>query len=84
MIGSLPINSGIKPYLIKSSGSKFFKVSDNFLSSLLLTFAPKPIDVPLPLISIIFSNPAKAPPHMKSIFVVSTCKNSCWGCFLPP
>ena len=21
---------------------------------------------------------------MKSIFEVSTCKNSCWGCFLPP
>ena len=53
IIGILPINSGIKPYLIKSSGSKFFNVSDSFFSSLLLTFAPKPIEVPFPRMPII-------------------------------
>ena len=30
------------------------------------------------------SSPENAPPQMNKIFEVSTCKNSCWGCFLPP
>ena len=32
MIGILPINSGIKPYFIKSSGSKFFIISISVFS----------------------------------------------------
>jgi hypothetical protein len=32
----------------------------------------------------IFSGPVKAPPHTKSMFVVSTCRNSCCGCLRPP
>ena len=48
------------------------------------TFAPKPMDISEPLLAITFSNPAKAPPQINKIFVVSTCKNSCCGCFLPP
>src|SRR3979409_2149701 len=32
----------------------------------------------------IFSSPEKAPPQMKRMFVVSTCKNSCCGCLRPP
>ena len=32
----------------------------------------------------IFSSPANAPPQMNRMLVVSTCKNSCCGCFLPP
>ena len=83
-IGILPTNSGIKPYLIKSSGSSFLIKSETLLSSLLTTLAPKPIEVSLPLASITLSSPANAPPQINSMFVVSTCKNSCWGCFLPP
>ena len=32
----------------------------------------------------IFSRPAKAPPQMKRMLVVSTCRNSCCGCLRPP
>jgi hypothetical protein len=39
---------------------------------------------PLPRCAMIFSSPAKAPPQMKRMFVVSTCRNSCWGCLRPP
>ena len=83
-IGSLPINSGIKPYFNKSSGSRPFIHSPIFLSATLFTSAPNPIDDPLSLCEIILSNPAKAPPHINNILVVSTCKNSCCGRFLPP
>ena len=70
------MNSGIKPYLIKSSGSRDFIISDNGVSLLAFTLALNPMDVPLhSLISIIFSRPANAPPHINKIFVVSTCKN---------
>ena len=64
--------------------NKILIKSDILLSSLLTTFAPKPIEVSLPLASITLSNPANAPPQINKIFVVSTCKNSCCGCFLPP
>ena len=40
------------------------------------TIAPNPIELPLPLLSIILSKPAKAPPQINRMFVVSTCKNS--------
>jgi hypothetical protein len=32
----------------------------------------------------IFSRPAKAPPQMNRMLVVSTCRNSCCGCLRPP
>jgi ATP-dependent Clp protease ATP-binding subunit ClpX len=32
----------------------------------------------------IFSSPAKAPPQMNRMLVVSTCRNSCCGCLRPP
>jgi hypothetical protein len=32
----------------------------------------------------ILSRPAKAPPQMNRMFVVSTCRNSCCGCLRPP
>ena len=83
-IGILPTNSGISPYLIKSSGSKFFISSPDGWSWKCFTFAPKPIEVSEPLLAITLSNPEKAPPQINKMLVVSTCKNSCWGCFLPP
>ena len=76
-IGILPTNSGIKPYLIKSSGSSFLIKSETLFSSLLTTLAPKPIEVSFPLASITLSSPANAPPQINNMFVVSTCKNSC-------
>ena len=30
------------------------------------------------------SSPTKAPPQMKRMLVVSTCRNSCCGCLRPP
>ena len=48
------------------------------------TLAPKPIEVPLPRLEMIFSRPAKAPPQMNRMLVVSTCRNSCCGCLRPP
>ena len=77
VIGNRPMNSGIKPYFNKSSGSKFFIISPTFFLSKLLTSAPNPIDVALFLLEIILSRPAKAPPQINNILVVSTCKNSC-------
>ena len=40
--------------------------------------------LPLPRCAMIFSSPAKAPPQMKRMLVVSTCRNSCCGCLRPP
>ena len=40
--GTRPINSGIRPNLIKSSGITSFRISPTFLSSLTETSAPKP------------------------------------------
>src|SRR2546430_13509381 len=43
---------------------------------------------PIPLFWVrfrmIFSSPAKAPPQMNRILLVSTCRNSCCGCLRPP
>ena len=77
MIGSLPINSGIKPNFNKSSGSILFNNSPTFFSAFVFSLEPNPIEDPLSLDEIILSIPAKAPPQIKSILVVSTCKNSC-------
>ena len=73
-IGILPTNSGINPYLIKSSGSKFLINLQMFDLENVLHLAPKPIEVSDPLFAIILSNPEKAPPQINKIFVVSTCK----------
>ena len=82
--GSLPINSGIKPYLIRSSGSTSRRISPAIRPSGSLTSAPKPIEDPCFLSEIILSSPEKAPPQINKIFDVSTCKNSCCGCLRPP
>ena len=70
--GSLPTNSGIKPNFNKSSGSTSLKISPMLLSSFSLTSAPKPNAEPFPLLLITLSKPAKAPPHINKILVVST------------
>ena len=44
----------------------------------------KPIEDPFILWFIKLSRPENAPPQINNILVVSTCKNSCCGCFLPP
>ena len=83
--GNRPTNSGINPYLMRSSGSTLRRVSPilPFWSSL-RTSAPKPI----PLLSdrslMTLSSPANAPPQMNRMLAVSTCKNSCCGCLRPP
>ena len=82
--GNLPTNSGINPNFNKSSGSTSWKRSPIFRSSGSWTSAPKPIADPRPLLEITLSRPANAPPQIKRMFVVSTCKNSCCGCFRPP
>ena len=82
--GRRPTNSGINPNLSKSSGSTWRNISPSRRSSGAFTSAPKPIEVPCPRSFIIFSKPEKAPPQTNKILVVSTCKNSCCGCFLPP
>ena len=84
--GRRPMNSGMRPYLIRSSGSTLAKFSLKVaLAFLDLTSAPKPMPVPLTeRCSITLSRPAKAPPQMKRILEVSTCRNSCCGCLRPP
>jgi len=44
MTGRRPTNSGIRPYLSRSSGSTSRKISPCFLSSGAMTLAPKPIE----------------------------------------
>ena len=82
--GKRPTNSGIKPNFSRSSGSRSPKISPTPRSSGPRTSAPKPIPAPLPRCAMILSRPANAPPQTNKMFVVSTCKNSCWGCFRPP
>ena len=45
---------------------------------------PKPNFFSPVLNLIMSSSPTNAPPHMNRILLVSTCKNSCCGCFRPP
>src|SRR6266576_2114119 len=82
--GSRPTNSGISPYLSRSSGSTWRKISPVLRSSGAITLAEKPIEAERPRAEMIFSNPEKAPPHTNKMLVVSTCRNSCWGCLRPP
>ena len=84
--GKRPINSGIKPYFIKSSGSTCLNKSVNVaLSFSLLISAPKPMAVAtLVRFSITLSKPANAPPQINRIFDVSMRNISCCGCLRPP
>jgi hypothetical protein len=83
-IGRRPMNSGIRPNLIRSSGMESEKKSDASTSALERTSAPKPRPR-LPTRSwMIFSSPAKAPATMNSTFVVSIWMNSWCGCLRPP
>ncbi len=82
--GNRPTNSGIRPNFKRSSGSRSLKISPTPRSSLSRTSAPKPMALPFPRADMILSSPAKAPPQINRMFVVSTCKNSCWGCLRPP
>ena len=70
MTGSLPTNSGIKPNLIRSSGSSLSTMSD-FVALVSFTSAPKPIPDLSVLLLITSSIPAKAPPQMNKILEVS-------------
>ena len=83
-IGSRPMNSGISPNLMRSSGSVSAKLSDVSISRLDRISAPKP-SPRLPTRSpMIFSRPANAPATMNSTFVVSIWMNSWCGCLRPP
>src|SRR6516225_9956967 len=82
--GRRPTNSGIRPYLSRSSGSTWRKIPPVQRSSGASTCAPKPIEVERPRAEMIFSRPEKAPPQMNRMLVVSTCRNSCCGCLRPP
>ncbi len=82
--GSRPTNSGMRPYLSKSSGSTSRKISPCLRSSGAATLAPNPIEVERPREEMIFSRPEKAPPQTNRMFVVSTWRNSCCGCLRPP
>ena len=70
-IGTRPINSGIRPYLIKSSGITSFRTSPMFRSFFTATSAPNPIDLVSLRASMVFSIPSKAPPQINRILVVS-------------
>ncbi len=81
--GRRPMNSGMRPNLMRSSGSTWRRISPSS-RSLRCTSARKPMPR-LPMRpSISLSNPAKAPPQMKRMFVVSIWMNSWWGCLRPP
>ena len=82
--GRRPMNSGIRPNLIRSSGMTSAKWSWVSISALECTSAPNP-SPRLPTRSeTIFSRPANAPATMNSTLVVSIWINSWWGCLRPP
>ena len=82
--GKRPINSGIKPNLIKSSVWTSLRSSEMERSSLPRTCAPKPIPAVTVRCWMTFSKPSKAPPQINRMLVVSTCKKSWFGCLRPP
>src|SRR6188768_1058622 len=82
--GRRPTNSGIRPYLMRSSGSTCSRVVPTSRCASDLMSALKP-SVFLPVRrSICLSSPTKAPPQMNRMLVVSTWKNSWCGCLRPP
>src|SRR4029453_17697827 len=84
MTGSRPTNSGINPYLRRSSGSTWPRIRPMSLSSPPRTSAPTPTPGEPIRLSTIFSKPANAPPQMNSTLVVSIWMNSWCGCLRPP
>ncbi len=83
--GKRPTNSGIKPNLIRSSGSTSRNTSPTArASSLLFTSAPNPMPPFSERRRITLSRPSNAPPQMNRILVVSSCTNSWFGCLRPP
>ena len=70
MTGSRPTNSGIRPYLSRSSGSTSRKISPCFLSSGAMTLASNPIEPGRLRAEMIFSRFVNAPPQTKRILVV--------------
>ena len=84
MTGIRPINSGMMPNFIKSSGSTSLNTSVMLRWALLLTNAPKPMPDASVRFSMTFSKPENAPPQINKILVVSICKKSWFGCLRPP
>src|SRR5918996_2977233 len=82
--GSRPTNSGMRPYLRRSSGWIIASRSPTRRSSRLLISAPKPMPERPTRDSMILSSPTNAPPQMNSTLEVSTWMNSWWGCLRPP
>ena len=83
--GRRPTNSGINPYLIRSSGSTALSNSPIFfLSFLLFTSAAKPMPPCSERARTTLSRPENAPPQINRMLAVFTCKNSCCGCLRPP
>ena len=71
-----PTNSGIKPYLSRSSGWIFSRKSSSSSSIFETIFCSNPrLFLPIRLRTISL-RPTNAPPHTNNILVVSTCKNS--------
>ena len=82
--GRRPMNSGIRPNLVRSSGRTCWSRSSASRSAWPRTSAVKP-RVFLPTrCSTMCSSPAKAPPTTNRMFVVSIWMNSWWGCLRPP
>src|SRR5678815_370285 len=84
MTGRRPTNSGMRPYLSRSSGWIMASRSPTRRSSRLLISAPKPMPERPTRDSMILSRPTNAPPQMKSTLEVSTWMNSWCGCLRPP
>ena len=83
--GKRPTNSGIRPNLMRSSGSTPLSTSLIALPLVRLrTSAPKPIPDFSERPRMIFSSPSNAPPQMNRMFVVSTWTKSWLGCLRPP
>ena len=83
-IGTRPMNSGIMPNFIKSSVWTLDSKAPTSFCSLERISAPKPIEATSMRPWMMSSSPAKAPPQMNRMLVVSTCRNSCCGCLRPP
>ncbi len=70
------MNSGMSPKLMRSSGITWAISSLGLPRSVERTSAPKPTDFLPTRLPMTSSRPAKAPPQMNSMLVVSICRNS--------
>ena len=70
------MNSGISPNLMRSSGRTWRSSSQSSRSAALRTSARKPMPLRPMRFSMILSSPAKAPPQMNRMLVVSIWMNS--------